>query len=49
MHFVENWKNITSDPNILDIVLHCHIEFEENTNPENSSVPHCYLNQNKKK
>ena len=26
--FEENWKNLTSDPDILNIALHCNIEFE---------------------
>ena len=26
--FEENWRNLTSDPDILDIALHCNIEFE---------------------
>ena len=27
-YFVENWRKITSDKNILDIVQNCHIEFD---------------------
>ena len=27
--FVDKWKKYTSDPQILDIVRHCHIDFEE--------------------
>ena len=26
--FEENWRNLTSDPDILNIALHCDIEFE---------------------
>lgn len=26
---VSKWKELTSDPRILDIILHCHIEFGE--------------------
>ena len=26
-HFLENWREITHDKNVLDIVKHCHIEF----------------------
>lgn len=26
---MENWREITSDPQILDIVQHCHIEFAD--------------------
>lgn len=29
-HFVANWRNLTSDPVILDIVEHCHIELVDN-------------------
>lgn len=43
-YFVEKWRKITSDENILDIVQHCHIEFIENENPINTSAPHCYFN-----
>lgn len=32
-HFVENWRNITSDDNVLDLVQHCHIEFMKGENP----------------
>ena len=28
-YYIENWKKITSDENILDIVQHCHFEFDE--------------------
>ena len=30
--YIENWRKITSDESILDIVQHCHIEFEEDFN-----------------
>ena len=33
---VENWRKITSDDNILDIVQHCHIEFMQDEDPSNS-------------
>ena len=45
-YLVQNWKKLTSDPNVLDIVQHCHTEFEENMNPVNSSEPRCHFNQN---
>ena len=45
-YFVQNWKKLTSGPNFLDIVQHCHIEFEENMTPVNSSVLRCHFNQN---
>ena len=28
-NYVENWREITSDSYILDIVEHCHIGFSE--------------------
>ena len=28
-NFVSAWKEITSDPEILDFVQHCHIEFTD--------------------
>ena len=28
-YYIENWRKITSDENILDIVQHCHFEFDE--------------------
>ena len=28
-YYIENWRKITSDVNILDIVQHCHFEFDE--------------------
>ena len=30
--YVENWRKITSDERILDIVQHCHIEFDADFN-----------------
>ena len=35
-HYIENWRKITSDPVILDIVQHCHIEFSPGCDPERS-------------
>jgi hypothetical protein len=34
-NFIDNWKNITSDPYIHDIVENCHIEFDMQPPPEN--------------
>ncbi|WAR28488.1 hypothetical protein MAR_014192 [Mya arenaria] len=34
--YVKNWKKITSDENVLDIIEHCHIEFIKGENPKNS-------------
>ena len=28
-NYIANWQRITSDPVILDVVAHCHIEFED--------------------
>lgn len=39
--FSDNWKKITNDQNILDIVQHFHIEFIETENPVQSQ---CYFN-----
>ena len=33
-YFVKNWRDITQDQNILDIVEHCHLEFESNFDPD---------------
>lgn len=27
--YIENWRKITSDEKLLDIVQHCHIEFDK--------------------
>ena len=35
-NYIENWRKITSDPVILDIVEHCHIEFSPGCEPVNS-------------
>ena len=37
--YIENWRKITSDENVLDIVQHCHIEFGQGENPVNSHCP----------
>lgn len=42
--FVENWRKITSDDAVLDIVQHCHIQLKEGTNPINTSLPHSFFN-----
>lgn len=34
--YTENWRKITTDPNILDIVQHCHVEFINQVNPTKS-------------
>ena len=38
-NFYENWRKITSDQNILDIVCHCHIEFLQNP-PIQKTIPY---------
>ena len=35
-YFLENWKKITNDQQILGIVQHCQLEFIEGMNPINS-------------
>lgn len=35
-NYIGNWRKITSDPNILDIVEHCHVEFLPGCDPVNS-------------
>jgi hypothetical protein len=35
-NYVENWRNITFDRNVLDIVQHCHMEFMQGVNPVKS-------------
>ena len=37
--FYINWKKITSDQNILDIVKHCHIDFVDGR-PFQKVLPH---------
>lgn len=43
-YFGENWRKITSDDAVLDIVQHCHIQLKEGTNPINTSLPHSFFN-----
>lgn len=40
-NFVENWKNLTSDCQILDMVQNCHIELE---NDKISLINHVIIN-----
>ena len=28
-YFSEKWRKLTSDVNVLDIALHCHIDFSD--------------------
>ena len=37
-NFVSKWKELTSDPQILDIISHCHIEFGEIPTQKRSSA-----------
>ncbi|MEW8548334.1 MAG: reverse transcriptase domain-containing protein [Candidatus Thiodiazotropha sp.] len=39
-YFADNWKKITSDDAVLDIVQHCHIQLKEGFNPINTTIPH---------
>ena len=43
-YFADNWRKITSDDAILDIVQHCHIQLIEGANPINTSLPRCFFN-----
>lgn len=43
--YLENWREITQDQNILDIVEHCHIEFYDGINPVNSTCPRKYFSK----
>ena len=36
-NYVENWRKITNDETVLDIVQHCHLEFMDGENPVNSN------------
>ena len=36
--FEENWRNLSSDPDILDRAPHCHIEFETEV-PTQTKIP----------
>ena len=33
-HFVKEWEKLTTDPEILDVVEHCHIQFIDNNPPQ---------------
>ena len=39
-NFVDSWENLTSDRIILDIVEHCHIEFEDDIEIDYDNVSH---------
>ena len=45
-YFAENWKKITSDESVLDIVQHCHIQLKQGANPINTVIPRSYFNAN---
>ena len=47
--FVENWRKITSDDNILDIVRHLHIEFIQGSNPVNHRCFRNHFNEEEAK
>lgn len=38
--FISEWAKLTSDDSILDIVIHCHLEFENGCVPSQTSLPH---------
>lgn len=37
-YFVSEWNNLTSDPQILDIVQNCHIEFIDGIPPSQNKA-----------
>ena len=43
-YFVKHWRNITHDPNILDIVQHCHLEFERDFDPNDFHLKNSLIN-----
>jgi hypothetical protein len=38
--FWDNWKKLTSDSKVLDIVQNCHIEFDEDKEVDLNFVSH---------
>ena len=38
--FVDNWKKLTSDSKVWDIVQNCHIEFDEDKEVDLNFVSH---------
>lgn len=38
--FISEWEKLTSDDSILDIVKHCHLEFENDCVPSQTTLPH---------
>jgi len=36
--FEKSWRSLTSDSQVLDIALHCHIEFYENMEPKRTEL-----------
>jgi hypothetical protein len=38
--FVDNWKKLTSDRKVWDIVQNCHIEFDEDKEVDLNFVSH---------
>ena len=42
--YVVNWRKITNDPVILDLVLHCHLELTDTTVQSRENYPtHLYI------
>ncbi|MES9883156.1 MAG: reverse transcriptase domain-containing protein [Sedimenticola sp.] len=41
--FAENWRKITNDETILNIVQNCSIDFIDDVNPINTRIPPCYF------
>ena len=38
-NYIDYWRTLTSDPNILDMVSGCHLEFVDNTPPVQTKPP----------
>ena len=38
-HFTKQWSKLTNDERILDIVQHCHIEFDSTEPPTQNGTP----------
>ncbi len=50
-YYEENWRNITTDPVVLDMVKHCHfdIDIPVDSLPSQTHVVNCIFNENEKK
>ncbi|MES9884831.1 MAG: reverse transcriptase domain-containing protein [Sedimenticola sp.] len=48
-YYEENWRNITTDPVVLDMVKHCHFDIDIDSLPSQTHVVNCIFNENEKK